>query len=202
MTNTQVTDKIQHFYETHLQDMTRKHSQVLQTRFDLHYPQDESVKYDMKQITDFNENLKRDLERNYPLPKNNNLRSSGKTEEDKNKVDPRLIWVREQHDESPNCHYHCLALVNGKSKRSGFDIQKRAERQWNNALGLTKTNKGLVDFCNHSDSGSIMIDRNKDDYTDKIEDAKRQASYLSKSKGKENSPKGLWKVGGSRVPRD
>jgi hypothetical protein len=107
--------QIQNLYEKHLEDMVHRHSKVFQVRFDLHYPSDGSVEHDPKQIRDFNEYMKRDLERNYPLPKDGQRRSSGKDGEETHKVDPRIISVREQHEESPHVHYHCLCLVNGKA---------------------------------------------------------------------------------------
>ncbi|GHV56347.1 hypothetical protein FACS189460_0950 [Deltaproteobacteria bacterium] len=117
----------------------------------------------------------------------------------RHQVDPRVIWVREKHDDSPNCHYHCLALVNGNAKQSSYDIHKRAEKQWGNALGLKKV-QGLVDYCDKRGEASIMIDRNQPDYESKLAAAQEQASYLSKSRGKENKPYNLWQVGGTRVP--
>ena len=200
MENNKVIDKVKDFYEKHLNDMTQRHSKVFQTRFDLHYPQDGSVEYDPKQIRDFNEYMKRDLERNNPLPKEGKKRSSGKTEADKHKVDPRIISVKEQKD-SPHPHYHCIALVNGNAKRSTQDIHKRAERQWANALG-TENVTGLVDYCDGQDLASIMIDRNKSDCAITTEAAKVQASYLAKPQGKEKLPSRFWKVTGSRVPKD
>ena len=93
METEQVIDKIQSFYEKHLEDMLQKHSKVFQTRFDLRYPQDKTVDYDPNQIRDFNDYLKRTLERNNPIPKEGQKISPGKTEEDKHKVDPRIISV-------------------------------------------------------------------------------------------------------------
>ena len=93
MENHPVEKHIQSFYEKHLQDMTNRHSKVLQIRYDLRYPTDGNITYDSKQIRDFSEYMKRDLERNYPLPKDNRKRSSGKTSLDQHQVDPRMIWV-------------------------------------------------------------------------------------------------------------
>jgi hypothetical protein len=193
-------DQVNAFYEKHLNDMRKKHSKVFQTRFDLRYPQDGSVEHGPKQIRDFNEYMKRDLERNNPLPQEGKKRSPGKTETDKHKVDPRIISVREQKD-SPNPHYHCSALVNGNAKQSTQDIHKRAERQWGNALG-TKNVDGLVDYCDDQGPPSVMIDKSKDDCEIAVKDAKRQASYLAKGRDKEKNPSRFWKATGSRPPKD
>ena len=198
---TSIQQTIESFCEKHLQDMTNRHSKVLQVRFDIHYPTNGNIKYDSKQIRDFSEYMKRDLERNYPLPKDNRKRSSGKTGLDQHQVDPRMIWVKEQHNNSTHPHFHCLTLVNGNSKKTSYDIHKRAERQWKNVLGV-KQIEGLVDYCDGEKPSSIMIDRNKKDYQNKLKEARQQASYLSKKHGKENLPSRTWKVGGSRIPRE
>lgn len=190
----QITD----FYQNHLGDMLEKHSKVFQTRLDLHVPL-EGVKEDPKQIRDFTENLTRDLKRNYPLPKEGMKRSSGKPQQ-QHQVDPRVIWVREKHEESPHHHYHCLVLANGNIKKSTYDIHKRAERQWANALQINNA-LGLVDHCNHAKPASIMINRNSEKFNDQVHAAHEQASYLAKTRGKETSSKFSRKVSGTRLPK-
>ncbi|MDY0204867.1 MAG: hypothetical protein RBR49_12195 [Desulfovibrio desulfuricans] len=57
-----------------LESMTENHSKVLVTRVDLRYPQDGSIEPASKDITVFNKNLTRDLERNNILPESGRLR--------------------------------------------------------------------------------------------------------------------------------
>ena len=190
-------EKITSFYHKHLTDMLSKHSKVFQARFDLHLPL-KQVQEAPKQIRDFAENFTRDLNRNNPLPKEGRQRSCGRSKQ-KHQVDPRVIWVREQHDESPHHHYHCLVLTNGNAKQSSHDIHKRAERQWANALDLNNSS-GLVDYCNRKKPSSIMINRNSSEFTSQVHAAQEQASYLAKTRGKEEKPKYKWKVGGTRLP--
>ena len=193
--------QIVEFYTKHLDDMIRKHNKVLQVRFDLHYPQDDSGVEKNKVIRDFSENISRDLKRNNPLPEKGKQRSSGK-KSSKHQVDPRLVWVREQHEQSHHQHhhqhFHCLTLVNGNAKKNERDIFKRVERQWANALGLTEA-KWLVDFCYRNDRPAVTIDRNSPDLAAQYQAAKKQATYLAKNWGKDKRPKGCWKVGGSRL---
>ena len=201
MEEPQAIDQIRTFHENHLEDMTQRHSKVLQTRFDLRYPHNQNIEVNPKQIRDFSEYMTRDLKRNHPLPKEGQRRSPGRTEKDQHKVDPRLIWAREQHKDSSHPHYHCLTLVNGHAKQNSYDIHKRAERQWANALGLDNA-KGLVDFCDKQGESSIIIHRNQDEYPDQLKAAKQQASYLAKAKGKEAFANKPCRFGGTRLPRE
>ena len=188
-------------YKKHLEDMITRHSKVLQTRFDLRYPQgDMSHEEDRQHISIFIDNFNKDLKRNNPLPEKGMKRSPG-SKPQVHAVDPIILWVRENHGKSDNTHYHCLTLVNGNAKRAGEDIQKRAERQWNNALKL-KDVQGLVDFCYRGGPHSIMINRNSEDFEAKRTQAQKQASYLSKQKGKEHPDKGSWQAGGTRLPKN
>jgi Protein of unknown function (DUF3296). len=187
-------------YQTHLEDMISKHSKVLQTRFDLRYPKNYNNTIDTtSHISNFLDNLVRDLKRNVPLPKPGMARGRKETPQ-VHDPDPRIIWVKENHGGSNNPHYHCLTLVNGNAKKSGDDIQKRAKRQWDNVVEGDST-EGLVDFCYRQGGHSTMLNRNAPDFEIKMEQAKKQASYLSKQRGKENSEKGSWNAGGTRPPK-
>ena len=194
--------QITEFYQNHLDDMLNRHSKVFQTRIDLHLPADQSVDENPKQIRDFTEYLSRDLKRNYPLPKEGRKRSEGHSRQT-HSTDPRVIWAREKHNDSPHSHFHSVVLVNGHSKKSGYDIHQRAIRQWANALGLEKEKaKPLVHYCNDNGPATIMIDKNSSDYHDAVQAAKKQAGYLAKTKGKENTPKHHWKAGGTRFKKN
>ena len=187
-------------YTNHLNEMISKHSKVLQTRFDLRYPKDYDTIETSSHISSFLDNLTKDLKRNIPLPKPG-MKRGQKLSPQVHDPDPRIMWVRENHGKSENPHFHCLALVNGNAKKSGEDIQKRADRQWGNIVN-PDSDEGLVDFCYRSGPHSIMIKRTAEDFDVKVEQAKRQASYLSKPKGKEKPEKGAWKVGGTRLKKN
>lgn len=178
---TQVLDK----HHAHLEDMTNKHSKVMQVRFDLHYPQDNSVTPNKQHLHDFNYNLQRKLNREQHVGGH--------------KVDSRLITVTEQHN-SEHPHIHGVLLVNANVKRKYLPIMEQVERIWKLALGTDA--QGLVDHCNRSGKNGIIIDRNKEDFEDKKKQCSHQGSYLAKVRGKENNAKGTWLVGGTRLPKD
>jgi len=168
-------------YNAHLEDMTIKHSKVMQVRFDLRYPTDESVMQDKQHLHNFNYNLQRKLQRE--------KHAGG------HKVDPRLIMVTEQHH-SKHPHMHCVLLINGNAKQNYYSVVQQVEKTWKQVLGTDA--KGLVDRCDRKDNG-IMMNRNNEDFMAKKDQCSYQASYLSKEKGKENKEKGSWSVTGTRV---
>jgi hypothetical protein len=57
----------------------------------------------------------------------------------------------------------------------------------------------LLNHSNQNGPETIVIDRYKPDYEQKIQDAYNQAKYLAKTKTKELKPKGSWKVTGTRI---
>jgi hypothetical protein len=201
MEEPKVIDPIQTFYEEHLDDMIQKHSKVLQIRFDLRYPNNDNIEVNPKQIRDFSEYFIRDNKRNHPFPKEGQRRNPGRAAEKTHNVDPVFMSAQEQHNDSSHPHYHCLALVNGHAKQNSYDIHKRAERQWANALGLENAN-GLVDFCDKQGDSSIMIHRNQGDFPDQLKAAKQQASYLAKARGKEPFGNKPCRFGGTRLPKE
>ncbi len=172
-------------YHAHLKDMTTKHSKVMQLRFDLRYPADGTITPDNEQLSNFSYNFQRKLQR--------------EKIEGGHKVDPRLILVTEQHDNSQHPHIHGTVLVNANAKQKAYPLYLEIERQWKQVL---KTNsEGLVDRCNKQGENGIIINRNADDYQDKMNQCSHQASYLAKTRGKESNPKGSWLVKGTRVPK-
>jgi hypothetical protein len=195
------------------QYMINKYAKVLQVRFDIRYPQDNSIEPRNDDFTRFNRNFKRNLERNYPLPKENKIRAEKINFKDnpiqhKNTVDPMITLVIEKHHnntqksdtEKEHPHAHVLVHVNGNEKKSGYDIQQRAVREWNTVLDVNGNN-GLVDFCNRQGPSSYMIDRNNPEYEAVKNQAFHQASYLAKTRGKEEHNKGQWRIMGSRIPK-
>ncbi len=188
-------------YDQRFQYLLSRHSRVLQKRFDLHYPQDGSVIPTPEHIYRCTENLRRDLKRNNPLPKEGKKRSSGrKGIATSHNVDPQILWVKEQENGNPNPHYHLVVLVNGNAIKSGWSIQQRAEKQWANALQLDEA-KGLVNNCNQSGPDSILVDKNSPEFETDINKAYYQGSYPAKTRGKERRAKGENRAGGTRVPK-
>ena len=204
------TEILDRYLDT-LEYMTDKHSKVLQTRFDIRIPKDGSFSPTTEQLSRYNEYLKRNLECNHPLPEEGKLRSSGRTN-NKNKVDPHIIRVSEQNANNEHSHLHYLVFVNGNAKNSGYDIQKRAEHELSNAWNLNKEQvKGLIDYCNKTPDknnpnkklpSSYMLDRNASDFHETVNQATHQASYLAKTRGKDNKEKGLWTISKTRLPKE
>lgn len=200
-------------YLDHLESMCAKYSKVFQLRFDLRYPDDNSVEYKPRQLSVFQENLTKDLKRNcriYPKKTDPNKPSSRNRKHD---VDPRIIKACEIGKNNNKVHVHGLLLLNGHAKDAGSvgDLQKRIERQWANALGISQPTDnikdestavtGLVDYCNQYGTNHYMIERNKPDFEQVKNEASHQASYIFKTRDKEGLAKGSWMVTASRLPR-
>ncbi|MDR1642229.1 MAG: inovirus Gp2 family protein [Clostridiales bacterium] len=171
------------YHET-LNHMLEAHNKVMQVRFDLHYPQDNSIAPSNDHIHSFNYNLKRSLNREHV--------AGG------HQTDPHLVWVREQHD-GHLPHFHHVLLVNGNAKQHYYPLVRRAEKLWRQAIGTEQA--GLVDFCDDHGANGMMIRKGSDHAQDQLEQCFYQASYLAKERGKETKGKGAWAVGGSRIPR-
>jgi hypothetical protein len=69
----------------------------------------------------------------------------------------------------------------------------------NCALGIHKPNSGQLNHSNQNGPETIVIDRYRPDYEQKLKEAFNQAKYLAKTKTKELNPKGSWKVTGTRI---
>ncbi len=172
-------------HHAHLSDMTDKHSKVLQTRFDLHYPADGSVTPNRTQLQDFTYNLTRKLSRE---------KVTGG-----HKVDPRLITVTEQASNNSHPHIHGVILVNGNAKQNSMGILKQIEKTW--GIAIQSSQSGLVHYCDHQGDNGLMVNRNSTDFEQQINACSHQASYLAKTRDKDNNPKGSWKVTGTRLPK-
>ena len=178
---TQVLDK----HHAHLDDMNNKHSKVMQVRFDLRYPQDNSVTPSKQHVQDFNYNLQRKL--------NREKHAGG------HKVDPRIITVTEQHN-SKYPHVHGVLLVNANTKHKYHPLIEEMDRIWKQALGTEA--QGLVDRCDRQGNNGIIIKRGNEDFHEKRNQLSYQASYLAKERGKENKVKCSWAVTGTRLPKE
>lgn len=185
--------------QSKLESMTENHSKVLITGVVLRYPQDGSVEPSSKDITVFNKNLIRDLERNNILPESGRLRGKRRNEPNKalrHRVDPSVTIVCEQHGEDKSPHAHVIIMVNGNAKRDPRDLQKRASRAWEAALGL-KNGSGLVHYCEKFH----LLDRASPDFQQIKQDSFHYNSYPFKVRGKEYRPKGVWMVRGTRISK-
>lgn len=217
--DTDILDALQSQYEY----MQKNHVRVFQVRLDLRYPKDGSVTPQKGDFTKFIKNYTRNLERNYKLPSEGKKRATSRTDNQglpikkRHNVDPHITLVVEKHvsthelqkdtnsqnnfSHANHPHAHVLVHVNGSVKKSAYDIQQRAAREWETVLGVSN-NSGLVDFCNREAPCFYMIDRNDPDHQQVKDDAFHQASYLAKVRGKEAREKGSWKVMGTRIPQN
>lgn len=175
-----VLDKL----HTHREDMLTKHSKVMQVRFDLHYPVNNSVAPCKQHLEQFTYNFQRKLKRE-------KIKGG-------HQVDPRLITVSEQNT-SNNPHMHAVLLVNASAKQNYYPLVQEAEKQWKQALKTDS--QGLVDYCDKKGKNGIIMDKNKENFQDKLNECSYQASYLAKASSKENKAKGSWAVSGTRLPK-
>lgn len=162
------------------------HSKVMQVRFDLHYPADNSIVPCFEHISVFSYNFSRRLSR---------MCISS------HRLDPHYLWVREiAHAGCP--HYHFLVWINANAIQHEYTIFNIAEEVWGNTLNTN--GKHLVHYCLNKarepkyDNGIIM-NRSSDDYKYAIQEAFRAGSYLAKVDSKDDLNKFEHKFGCSRV---
>ena len=165
--------------------MLQRHNKVLQTRFDLHYPDINGFEYLNRDIYNFSNEFCKALNRKY---------ISGHF------VDVKYIWAREQKiDKNP--HYHFVVFCNGNAIQNPFTIFKEAHHYWAKTIGYPS--EGLIDYCfrnngkNH-DNG-IMIRKDREDHEANIKKAYRAASYLAKIGTKDIRDKYSCSFGSSHV---
>jgi hypothetical protein len=176
-------------YRNHVDDMSDRHSKVMQVRFDLRYPSDGSVKFNPRHISRLGWYLTRHFDRDNSTP---------------HSVDLRFRWSCEQKECVPRPHYHCVVLVNGNAIKSEYAIFKQVERYWR--IVLETSHGGLVDYCNKKRDGSrqengMMYRRGAENAQEILEKMQYQASYLAKTRDKDGLSKGAWIEGGSRLPK-
>lgn len=169
-------DKISDVFDS----MLDKHSKIMLVRFDVRYPQNENIICTNSKLSDFAYNLKRSLNR--------------EKIEGGHRVDAKIMHVQEQ-DKSENPHHHFAVVVNANAKNKSYPILQKAESLWKNML--KNDQDGLVDFCNSKRNG-IIINKNKEDFQDRYDEAFYQVSYLAKVRGKEHRHKGDWLIKSSR----
>jgi hypothetical protein len=199
MSNNKYNQKIINKYNDMLKYMLNNYSRVLQVRFDGRCPDDPNTTLTSKQIHRFTDDLTRTLNRNNPLPEPGRIRSKGREEEPKHKMDAHILLVKEQSSKARNFHVHGIAFVNGQARKDEHYIQRQAEHCWNKIFGITEQNSGLLNISNQNGPSSIYIDQNKPDFKVKIQQAEKQALYLAKNKTKELKAKGSWNATGTRI---
>jgi hypothetical protein len=187
-------------YEELRDEGLENHSKLVQKRFDLTAPVGfELTPQHMYRFTDY---LTRNLKRNNPLPDNGGKRSSGRQGiVPKHQLDPSIMLVREQNDPNRNFHVHGIVFFNGQARLNGYYVQKQIERVWNNLMGVTKKDSGLVNNPVQNGTDHIVMNRNEPDFEQKKQEAYTQALYLAKTRSKELNAKGSWRTTGSRMPK-
>lgn len=136
--------------QSKLESMTESHSKVLITGVVLRYPQDGpgrtvhpgTSRYSTKTLSGI-------LKGTTSCRKAAGLRGKKKErtkQSPKHRVDPSITIVCEQHGEDKNPHAHVIIMLNGNAKRDPRDVQKRASRAWEAALGV-ENGSGLVHYC-------------------------------------------------------
>ena len=186
--NNQLTEKEHFFYKNYLDrgiemidSASKKHSKVMQTRIDFHYPQDMRSDGTNK---DFSNAL-------YGLVKE--LRREG--------YDPQYLGRREQKNQA-NPHYHLNILTNARDFESGYKIFEKAEHHWGHSLGMTQQevhSKGLVHYCDEGIDGERRVNgnilaRGREDYQQKKDQMIQQMSYLTKYDPNDTTPSSTRKL--------
>ena len=163
-------------------DMTTKHNKVLVTRIDIRKPQDKIIENANRKSTRIKESTQREIQRA--------LKNSS------HHPDVKIIATSEQMAQDRQTHEHLYILANGNAIQDGrrfyHSLSKHTKRIFDT------DNDGLVHFSESNGDKGIMIDRNKDDFQEQLENAIYAGSYLAKTKGKDLLPKGTHKVTSSR----
>lgn len=166
--------------------MVHNHSKVMQIRFDLHYPDEDSFIPKRKYLHDFCYNLRRRLKR--------------KKFVGGHKLDPHFIHTSEKHY-SRHEHFHFVLLLNANASQAYLPILiNNVVPSWQTVL---KTEiDGLVDFCNRKGFNGIVMDRNSPYFKSRVHLCSLQASYIAKIHTKEFRGKGNWLCGSTRITSD
>lgn len=170
--------------------MTAKHNKTLFVRFDCHYPSGYPKETSSGHISDTFKRISEDYQREG--------------------VDTKYVWAREQPQEELPQHYHCAMMLDGNKVKSHIPVVKKAEKAWGNAIDHDAT--GLVDYCNRQGNG-IMIKRpsskatggklneQQQKYQEKLDQCHRWSSYLAKDNQKEGVPSNMRTYGSSRISK-
>lgn len=105
---------------------------------------------------------------------------------------PQYLWVREQN-QSINHHYHCMLILDGNKIQNHYGIMQEAERIWGEIIGCNAS--GLV----HYGTSPFMLRRTDPDFAQAMQNCIYAASYLAKTRGKENHPHRIRTYNSSRL---
>jgi len=163
---------------------TNKHCKTLVVRCDIRYPSD----YDKN--TDTNDDISRCMRK-------------VRQKYHRQQLDPHFIWVRES-EASSHPHFHVAMFFDGNKVRSYNHVFKTVEEMFKNTIEVDS--QGLVNDCMTSKNGKqhengILLDRNKDNYPERLRQVHNQLSYLAKQHGKGEYADGMRDFGMSRIPK-
>ena len=158
-----------------IDDMSKRHSRVMQTRMDFRYPENRKIDGSNKDFSDMLHGLMKELK--------------------KEKYDPRYIGRREQKKQ-PHQHYHLNLFTNAEDHECRAALIEKAERHWGNALGLTQQEvheRQLVYPCNTDRNGAprpngYILARGAENYEVTRQDMIRQMGYLTKADTRDTTP--------------
>ncbi|MCF7791369.1 MAG: inovirus Gp2 family protein [Victivallales bacterium] len=167
--NIDILNKTEQLFE----EAINKHCKVFFMRMDLRLPSDAITSNDNNAIKNFMNSFVKHL--------------------DRNKLDPKYLWCREQSREKHQ-HYHSFLLLDGSKTRNIHNHIKKAEQLWSKQFNLDEhTNNGLVDDCttgrNGKQKNGIIINRSKEDFKFQYDNAFKWSTYLAKENTKSNIPK-------------
>jgi hypothetical protein len=165
-----------------LDHMTKHHSKVFFTMFELNYPANSSGMY----------------------PDNNALMSmfteALMTHYERAGHDPKYLWVRERSS-TGQFHYHIMVLLDGNKTQNVHGLHAKAIELWGRRLG--RDGNGYVQLCrsNVYDNGygGVQLIRNSPVFQQMLEHCFQWASYLAKCYSKGDSPAYINEYGYSRL---
>jgi hypothetical protein len=105
-------------------------------------------------------------------------------------LDPQIITVREQSNNSTSPHYHSIILTNGRATKNSHYIHETVNQAWNTTLGLGPSTRGYVNIPNQYGPAQHMLDQHQSNFEEKLSHTYNQAEYLAKTRTKELNPKG------------
>ena len=158
-----------------IDDMSKRHCMVMQTRMDFRYPEGRECDGSNKDFSQMLHRLTMELRR-YGY-------------------DPQYIGRREQNDQTHQ-HYHLNLLTNAKDHECRDTLIQKAERHWGSALGLTQQEvheRQLVYPCNTDRDGNprpngYILARGAENYEATRQDMIRQMSYVTKADSRDTTP--------------
>lgn len=180
-------DILKSIYEQ-MKVMSNRHNKVLFIRFDLHYPVGDKRPDGSEHVSELFKRLVEKYQRQ--------------------SVDTRYMWAREQKSDQDAQHYHCVLLMDGNIVQKYFHILQVVTEIWGRILG--RDGRGLVDFCNRDGNG-IMIRRpsskatgealklDQEEYNSNFDKCFKWASYLAKDNQKAHTPYSMRSYGSSRI---